>query len=278
MLAFCTSGQRPAPLTGTGVTAQRKGHSYPVPGNYYRQTSRQSAASNPLKVLEIVAQYGTGTTAKEITDALQIPQATAYRVLNSLVADEYLARTSDLRGFALGHAISGLISAANPPAVSTAARTLIEDFRHGNRFAVHLIMFANASLKIADEDRDYPMPAAFEMLRYPHASAPGQLLLAELGGPDGPLPKVPLRKLTEHTITNTGQLEDRLAEIRVNGEAREINELEEGSASLALPVRRPDGLAGAALCLTSPSERFAITCEHAETARGLTARLAPFLF
>lgn len=108
MLAFCTSGQRPAPLTGTGVTAQRKGHSYPVPGNYYRQTSRPSAASNPLKVLEIVAQYGTGTTAKEITDALQIPQATAYRVLNSLVADEYLARTSDLRGFALGHAISAL--------------------------------------------------------------------------------------------------------------------------------------------------------------------------
>jgi hypothetical protein len=59
-----------------------------------------------------VARYATGTTAKEITDALQRPKATAHLVLNSLVADEYLARTSDLRGFALCHVISGLITAA----------------------------------------------------------------------------------------------------------------------------------------------------------------------
>jgi DNA-binding IclR family transcriptional regulator len=246
--------------------------------NYYRQTSRPSAASSPLKVLEVVAQYGTGTTAKEITDALQIPQATAYRVLNSLVADEYLARTSDLRGFALGHAISGLISAASPPAVSTAARTLIEDFRQGNRFAVHLIMFASSSLRVADEDRDYPLPAVFEMLRYPHASAAGKLMLAGLTGSGVPLPAGPLRKLTEHTITDSVQLEAHLEEVRDTGEATEISELTQGSASLALPVRRPDGLAGAALCLTSPPERFRATCEHDEAARDAAARLAPLLF
>ncbi|WP_427005466.1 IclR family transcriptional regulator [Pseudarthrobacter sp. H2] len=236
-----------------------------------------STASNSLRILEIVARFGTGTTAKEITDALQMPPATAYRVLNALVGDEYLARTSDLRGFALGHAISGLITAATPPTVPTAAHTVIEEFRSGNRFAVHLIMFRNASLRIADEDPDYPLQSAFEMLRYPHASAAGKLMLAELGDSASPLPRGPLMKLTQHTLTEA-QLEGQLAEIRFKGEASEINELAQGSASLALPVRLPSRPAGAALCLSGPSERFTTICEHAEAARELTSRLAPFLF
>jgi len=246
--------------------------------NYYRPSSKPSTASNPLKILEVVAQYGTGTTAKEITDALQMPQATAYRVLNSLVADEYLARTSDLRGFALGHAISGLITAATPPTVPTAARAVIEEFRRGNRFAVHLIMFRNAALRIADEDRDYPLHSAFEMLRYPHASAAGKLMLAELADTAALLPRGPLTRLTPDTITDSGQLEAQLAEIRVKGEASEINELAQGSASLALPVALPNGPAGAALGLSGPSERFSTIYEHAGAAREVSARLAPLLF
>lgn len=243
----------------------------------YRPT-HSGAALNSLRILEIVARYGTGTTAKEVTDALQMPQATAYRVLNSLVADEYLARTSDLRGFALGHAISGLITAATPPIVPTAARTVIEEFRRGNRFAVHLIMFRNASLRIADEDPDYPLHSVFEMLRYPHASAAGKLMLAVLGNLASPPPKAPLMKLTQHTITDSGLLEEQLAEIRLKGEASEINELEQGSASLALPVGLPNESVGAALCLSGPAERFTSISEHAEAARELTSRLAPLLF
>ncbi len=237
-----------------------------------------STASNSLRILEIVARFGTGTTAKEITDALQMPPATAYRVLNALVGDEYLARTSDLRGFALGHAISGLITAATPPTVPTAAHTVIEEFRSGNRFAVHLIMFRNASLRIGDEDPDYPLQSEFEMLRYLHASAAGKLMLAELGDSASALRRGPLMKLTQHTITDRRQLEELLAEIRFKGEASEINELEQGSASLALPVGLPNGSVGAALCLSGPAERFTTICEHAEAARELTARLAPFLF
>ncbi|RNL54660.1 IclR family transcriptional regulator [Arthrobacter oryzae] len=245
----------------------------------YRPGNRgPSTASNSLRILEIVARFGTGTTAKEITDTLQMPPATAYRTLNALVGDEYLARTSDLRGFALGHALSGLITAATPPTVPTAAQTALEEFRSGYRFAVHLIMFRNASLRIADEDPDHPLQSSFEMLRYPHASAAGKLMLAELSDSVSALPRGPLMKLTQHTITDRGQLEEQFAEIRSKGEASEINELEQGSARLALPIRLPDGSVGAALCLSGPSERFAAICEHAEAAHRLTSRLAPLLF
>ncbi len=246
--------------------------------NYRPSHSGSGSASSSLRILEVVARYGTGTTAKEITDSLRMPPATAYRLLNALVGDEYLVRTSDLRGFALGHAISGLVTAATPPTVPTAARAVIEEFRQGNRFAVHLLMFRSASLRVADEDPDYPLHSSFEMLRYPHTSAAGKLMLAELGDSASALPGGHLVKLTEHTITDSGRLEEQLAEIRRTGQASEINELESGSASLALPVRLPDGSVGAALCLTGPAERFATICEHAEAARELTTRLAPLLF
>ncbi|PRB33270.1 IclR family transcriptional regulator [Arthrobacter sp. MYb23] len=246
--------------------------------NYRPSYAGTGPAATSLRILEVVARFGTGTTAKEITEALQIPQATAYRALNALVADEYLARTSNLRGFALGHAITGLITAAAPPAVSTAARNVMERFRSGNRFAVHLIMYRNASLRIADEDPDYPLHAAFEMLRYPHASAAGKLMLAELGDSSGSVPMRPLSKLTEYTITDRSQLEAVLAEVRATKQASDVNELEEGSASLAFPITMPDGNLGAALCLFGPSARFPTICEQQEAARELTMRMAPLLF
>ncbi|BCT78216.1 IclR family transcriptional regulator [Sinomonas cyclohexanicum] len=244
----------------------------------YRSDSKPSAAVNAIRVLETVARFGTGTTAKEVTDTLHMAQATAYRVLNSLVADEFLARTSDLRGFALGHAISGLITAATPPTVPTAARNEIEKFRAGNRFAVHLVMFRNAALRVADEDPDYPVRSVFEMLRNPHASAAGKLMLAHLEERESLFPGGPLVRVTGHTIADHARLKEELAEIRSKGEAVEINELEEGSASLAVPVTRPSGSVGAAVCLTGSAERFDSICEHAESARALASRLAPLLF
>jgi DNA-binding IclR family transcriptional regulator len=246
--------------------------------SYRTERPGSSTASNSLKILEIVARFGTGTTAKEITDALQMPPATAYRLLNSLVGDEYLARTSDLRGFALGHAISGLITAATPPTVPVAARAAIDDFRSGTRFAVHLIMFRNASLRIGDEDPDHPLHSTLEMLRFSHASAAGKLMLAELSDPSTALPNGPLTKLTAHTITDKEQLGQELAKIRSKGMASEINELEQGSAGLALPIGLPGRPAGAALCLAGPAERFNAIRDHAEAARQLTSRLAPLLF
>ena len=49
-----------------------------------------------------IGQKKVAVTAKEISAALKLPQATTYRLLNLLVGEEYLVRLPDLRGFALG--------------------------------------------------------------------------------------------------------------------------------------------------------------------------------
>ena len=83
-------------------------------------------------------------------------------------------------------------------------------------------------------------------------------MLAELGDSTFALPQGPLTKVTHHTITDqssTGR--GQLAEIRLKGEATEINELEQGSARLAVPVRVPNwSLSAQPSTSPSPTERF----------------------
>lgn len=61
-----------------------------------------TAVNNALAVLEVVAAAEPGITAREIHQQLVMPRATAYRILQHLVAEGYLVRSADLRGFALG--------------------------------------------------------------------------------------------------------------------------------------------------------------------------------
>ena len=63
-------------------------------------------------MLEAVAHLGAGATAKQIAAHAQVPPATAYRMLNFLVADGFLVRVPDLSGFALGRRTSELAYAS----------------------------------------------------------------------------------------------------------------------------------------------------------------------
>jgi DNA-binding IclR family transcriptional regulator len=77
--------------------------------------ARQPAAvDRAFAVLEAVARLGPGVTTRELVDALPMSRATIYRILKHLVAEEYLVRTPDLRGFALGARVRALANAPAP--------------------------------------------------------------------------------------------------------------------------------------------------------------------
>lgn len=71
-----------------------------------------TAVNNALAVLQVVATARPGITAREIHQQLQMPRATAYRILQHLVAEGYLVRSPDLRGFALGSRMQEFFRAA----------------------------------------------------------------------------------------------------------------------------------------------------------------------
>lgn len=71
-----------------------------------------TAVNNALAVLQVVAAAEPGITAREIHEQLVMPRATAYRILQHLVAEGYLVRSPDLRGFALGNRMHEFFRAA----------------------------------------------------------------------------------------------------------------------------------------------------------------------
>ncbi|WP_040810127.1 IclR family transcriptional regulator [Nocardia concava] len=241
-----------------------------------KDTGRTNTVSNSIAILEAVADCGVGVTAKEIAERLGIAPATTYRLLNSLVADEYLVRTSDLRGFALGARLRGFAAAVNVPVVSTAARDLLDDFRASTRFAVHLMNFRPAAVQVLSEDPDHPIPGERELSRHLHASAAGKLLLASRTEWRA-LVANPVR-IAARTKVDHGALADDLHAVRDAGYARAADELVPGIACLALPIYNALGALAGAVCLTGPSNRLPALESHRDPALACATRLGPLLY
>lgn len=229
-----------------------------------------------LAVLEEVVAAGPGVTAKEISTALKLPQATTYRLLNLLVGEEYLVRLPDLRGFALGRRAARLA----PPfaaAPSTAARAVVDHLRGLVRWGVHLASYRTGQVVLVDPDPDHPPTDDVVLARYPHASALGRLLLADQ--PDWRAVARDLRRLTDLTVVAPAELDRELDLVVANSLARQCGQLHTDRGCIAVPVRSPGGgtlVAGLALCgpahrVAEPNEALVgLLREHAD-------RLAPLL-
>ncbi|GEL21993.1 hypothetical protein PSU4_09470 [Pseudonocardia sulfidoxydans NBRC 16205] len=234
------------------------------------------AVRSALAVLEEVVAAGPGITAKEISAALKMPQATTYRLLNLLVGEEYLVRLPDLKGFALGRRAARLAVpvTTTPP---TAARAVVDHLRGLVRWGVHLASFGAGQVTLVDPDPDHPPSDAALLARYPQVSALGRLLLADQ--PEWRALVRELRVFTEHTVSSTSELAARIDEVAHDGIARQCGELRADRGCLAVPVRAPgDGRLVAGLALSGPATRVAdpnielvaLLREHAD-------RLAPLL-
>jgi DNA-binding IclR family transcriptional regulator len=71
------------------------------------------AVDSAFAILEEVARCGAGVSAREIAENLGMARATTYRLLKHLVQQEYLVRSPDLSGFALGQRVRDLAFAVH---------------------------------------------------------------------------------------------------------------------------------------------------------------------
>ena len=208
------------------------------------------AIHSALTVLEAVAELGAGVTARELSTHLDLPRATTYRLLNLLVEDEYLVRTPDLSGFALGAKVTQLAAAVQPARLPTTARTLIAEARATLRGGVHVAAYTNGRLHILDEDPDFPLSDPVRLARDPEHSALGVLMLVATGG-DGPAAQAAATELA-----------------RLGGVTR-VDGATPGVGCLAVPLRGADGEIAGALAFAGPRHRIV-------DAPALVARLSPF--
>ncbi|WP_308165378.1 IclR family transcriptional regulator [Nocardia noduli] len=217
------------------------------------------AVQKALAMLEAVAHLGAGATAKQISAYTQVPPATAYRMLNLLVADGFLVRTPDLSGFALGRRTSELAyAAASSEPVRTVADVL-EGLRAATRHNVYVASFRSGMLRLVDTDPDHEVVPASTITRNPHAHAVGKLLLAYR---PRALRRIQLRALTAHTVVDPLALRAQLADILATEMSFEREESRIGRAALAVPVRERGAEVIGGLCVQGTVGR--VSADNAE--------------
>ena len=216
------------------------------------------AIHSAFTVLEEVARCGPGVTAREISASLRMPRATAYRLLNLLVQEEYLVRLGDLSGFALGRKVAELAHLVAPARPSQAVRSIVTSVRAHVRGGVHLAGYAGSALRILDEDPDYRLSDAARLTRDLEVSAMGRLLLAE-------------------TRRDAGATSGFVAETLVRGFAVQTGGFDPARGCLAFPIRDGDGRLVAALSLCTASERVRRPGRLLDELRDGVERLAPLL-
>ena len=140
------------------------------------------AIHSALTVLETVAKFGAGVSAREISFELGLPRATAYRLLSLLVEDGYLARSPDNAGYELGSKVEELAIVVTPPAqLVTAAREIVRAARARVRGGIHVIQYTEARAILVDRDPDFPFKNVSRLVKEPERLAVGRLLLHERG-------------------------------------------------------------------------------------------------
>ncbi len=226
------------------------------------------AIQSALTVLEEVARRGPGVTAQEISQALGIPRATSYRLLNLLVEDEYLVRMPDLRGFTLGRKVIELAHLVAPAKAPEAATEVVARLRGSIRGGVHLVRYEGERLSVIDPDPDFPLSDEGRILRELNISAMGRLLLAELAAGGHPPASVPMP---------ASSLADLCRQVSAAGHAQQVDQLTAGFGCIAVPIRERSGQLVGSLTLSVPSPRVREPGEAVELLRHGAERLAPLL-
>jgi DNA-binding IclR family transcriptional regulator len=213
------------------------------------------AVQKALGMLEAVAHLGPGTTAKEIATFAGVPSATAYRMLNLLVAEGFLVRVPDLSGFALGRRTAELSHAATTSGPAPSLHEQVEDMRTHTRYGLHVASFNAGRLRFIDKDPDHEIIGITTLSKNIHANALGKLLLAY---DERLFVDLELRRLTEFTIGDRDKLAEQLRSVRLQGFAFENQESRLGRSALAVPIRDRADLVAGGLCIQGSCERVTV--------------------
>jgi len=224
---------------------------------------RTKSLNRAVELLQAVAARPDGASAAELARVTGLPRSTVTRTLHTL-ADGGLVEQGDT--WTLGYEIVRLARAADPyRGLIEAARPVLARLRDtAGESALLALIRGRPGIEIVlqlDPNRHVGV-ASWVGVEVPlHASAAGKLTLAELepGELDAWLASNPLTRFTESTITDPSALAAELARTRRNGWADLVDELEDGLASLAVPVRAVDAELVAAVGISGPTFRLGRT-------------------
>ena len=191
-----------------------------------------------------------------------------YRVVNSLVRDEYLVRRPDFSGFLLGTRVLELAAIVGARTRPTNA-AVVDRLRSETGEAVHLFAFHRSGLLVLDEDTAQPLSDPDALLADPARSAIGHLWL--VAHPDRRMPQAPSWRVD----AAAGDVHAIREAYAVRGYTEQVALLSSDRGCLAVPIHdyaaRPVG----AVTLSTSISRLSVAARHVGALRDAARALAP---
>lgn len=220
------------------------------------------ALDRALDIMELLSTSRVGLTLSELSEQLELPKNSVFRITQTLLARGYLARNSESLAFQL----TGRLLRLAPPrwgniSLPAVSRDVMIALRDHTRETVQLGVLSGLEGVIIDQVEGLePLRIAVDLgLRFAlHNNAPGKLLLAYMPPAQqaAVLAKIKLSATTPRTITTQDKLAAECRHIVECGYATDFAESDEGIHCVAGPLYDANQSVIGALWVSGPSKRL----------------------
>ncbi|MFJ3302914.1 IclR family transcriptional regulator [Streptomyces sp. NPDC086549] len=193
-----------------------------------------------FRLLEAVSGHVNGAPAKQLARETELPLATAYHLLRTLVHDGYVRKLDD-GGFVLGDKLQVLHVAGREQALLSRVRPTLAALRDELSAATYLTFYEEGEIRVA-EIVDGPRAPRVDMWvgfeDAGHATALGKSVLRELDDDSRKdyLSRHSMADLTPRTITDRPELLRRLDSAPLAPAVTDLEEYSLGTVCVAVPV------------------------------------------
>ncbi len=246
----------------TGRRATAKAAPHPAKAAKVRE-KKLGATARSFAILEHVAGSRSPVDVLDIIASLKLPKATAYRLVDWFVTHGYLSREPGRRRLIVGPKLANLAFGALSSSMrNDAPHVVLQRLVRTLNETCNIGTLLNGEVVYLDrvEAEDWPLRLHYTSgSRVPlHCSAIGKLYLAL-----APLPRrkrllqsLDLRRFTERTITDGGNLDAELRQVRKEQVSFDREEYLAGVICIAVPVTGKNGEMLAALAIQAPQARM----------------------
>lgn len=227
------------------------------------RTSSVEAIERAIRILDSFSIAHPELGVADISRTLGLKRSTVHRALSTLAAGGILRQDPTTQKYALGSKVLKFAHVLNSQlSLSAIALTHMRALR--DRFnetvALH-VREGNARVVVQQVESTHDLRRIYHEMGTPlplHAGSPGRVILAFLSSEE--IRKVisggSLDRVTEHTITEPGQLLRDLTETRRLGYAASVGERSDGISSISCPIFDHAGRAVASINISGPAVRF----------------------
>lgn len=219
------------------------------------------SAVRALRIMELFAGAERPLSLRDVVEALSLPKSSAHMLLATLQAEGYLepaagncyAIPNELGAGWIGGSVGVIMRAAAPE-----MDRLLEMFQET---VVLGVPTPSCDVRIVAH-RQSPLAVRYDVSRDPNipgwCTAMGHALLSHMPEEEvaAYLARTPRTPLTGKTITNAGEIMERLRRSRARGCGLNIDERFEGASGAAVAILDPAGRPRAALNVVTLTPRF----------------------